>query len=388
MGDPARQTLDVPRIDKGLDDVYVKETSICFVDGQRGRLLYRGYDIRDLAERSTFEETAFLILHGHLPNRAELDQMTVDLAKARRLSPNLVSMIRRMPRSAAPADVLRTSVSLLGSLDSAAEEDRSKDTNLRKARRLVGGLASIVAAYHRLRQGLRPVPSDPKRPHAEDFLRMVHGKPPPDAHARFMDATMLIYADHSMNASTFAATVAASTLPDLYSTIVAAISTLKGPLHGGAIEAAFETVQSIAKPEAAEESVMRTLARRGKIFGFGHRVYKTYDPRAILLRDFAQTLSEEAGDARLFRIAERLQETVVRELEAKRVYPNVDFYSGLVFHFLGLPTDLSTSVFAIARSVGWIAHVLEYWEDNRILRPLDYYVGPKDLTYVPLSERR
>ncbi len=386
MGDAARPSLDVPRIDKGLDDVFVKETSICFVDGEQGRLQYRGYDIRDLAERSSYEETAFLLLHGSLPNRGEVERIRADLGAARVLPHPLLQDLRRMPRDAPPMDVLRTMVSLMSAFDP-ERDDASRDANLRRSVRLLGGLASLIAAYHRLRSGQRIVRPDPRRGHAEDFLRMVTGGRPTKRHARIMDVAMVLYADHSMNASTFAATVAASTLSDLYSAIVAAIATLKGPLHGGAIEASYNTIREIGRPEAAEEHVMGILRSGGKVFGFGHRVYKTYDPRALLFREVVRELSEEARKPELFQVAEAIQETVVRELRAKRVYPNVDFYSGLVLYFLGFPADLSTPFFAAARAVGWAAHVLEYWQDNRILRPLDFYVGPKDVPYVPIDER-
>jgi len=202
-----------------------------------------------------------------------------------------------------------------------------------------------------------------------------------------MDVAMILYADHAMNASTFAATVAASTLADLYSTIVAAISTLKGPLHGGAIEASLNTIERIGRPEAAEEFVLNTLRNKEKVFGFGHRVYKTYDPRALILKDYAHRLAEMSGDDTYYRIATIIEDTVVRALASKHIYPNVDFYSGLVFHDLGIPTDLFTPVFAVARIAGWTAQVIEYWEDNRLLRPLDWYAGPKDLVYVPIDER-
>src|SRR3989454_479293 len=259
MVSPLKADLAGPRIDKGLDDVYVKETSICFIDGQRGRLLYRGYDIRDLAAHSSFEETVFLLLEGH---------------------------------------------------------------------RLV-----------------RP---DPKLGHAEDFLRMMTGRRPDSVHAQMMDVAMILYADHAMNASTFAATVAASTLADLYSTIVAAISTLKGPLHGGAIEASLNTIERIGRPETAEEFVLNTLRNKEKVFGFGHRVYKTYDPRALIMKDYARKLAEMQGDDTYFRIAATIEDTVVRELASKHVFPNVDFYSGLVFHGLGIPTDLFTPLIVLS----------------------------------------
>src|SRR5213083_99003 len=294
--------LSTPKIDRGLDDIYVKETSICFIDGQRGRLVYRGYDIRELAEYSTFEETVF-------------------------------------------------------------------------------------ATYERIRKGQRVLRPDPRLGHAEDFLRMITGKRPDPARARMMDVALVLYADHGMNASTFGATVAASFLADFYSTVVGAIATLKGPLHGGAIEAALNMIETIGKPDLAENFVLNTLRNKEKVYGFGHRVYKTYDPSALIMKDYARKLAQMQGDDTYFRIAATIEDTVVRELASKRVFPNVDFYSGLVFHGLGIPTDLFTPVFALSRISGWTAHVIEYWEDNRLLRPLDWYVGPRDLAYVPLDER-
>ncbi|HEX9339639.1 MAG TPA: citrate synthase/methylcitrate synthase [Thermoplasmata archaeon] len=386
MGSPVKTDLAGPRIDKGLDDVYVKESSICFVDGQRGRLLYRGYDIRDLAAGSTYEETVFLLLEGHLPNREELERAKAELAAGRTLQPSVVRLLRSMPEHANPMDVLRTAVSYLYSFDP-DRDDTTRAANLRKARRLVAQLGTIVAAYERMRKGQRILRPNPKLGHAEDFLRMMTGKRPDAARARIMDVAMILYADHAMNASTFAATVAASTKADLYSTIVAALSALKGPLHGGAIEASLRGMETAGTPERAEEYVLTTLANHQVVYGFGHRVYKTYDPRAIVQKEFARQLAEKTGDDRLYRVATAIEETVVREIGSKGIYPNVDYYSGLVFQGLGIPTDLFTPVFAVARIAGWTAQVMEYWEDNRLLRPLDWYVGPKDLVYTPIDER-
>jgi len=378
--------LSTPKIDRGLDDIYVKETSICFIDGQRGRLVYRGYDIRELAEYSTFEETVFLLLQGHLPNSAELEKAKADLAASRTLPPSVLKLLRTMPEHAPPMDVLRTAVSYMSGFDP-ERDDSTRAANLRKALRLTAQLATVVATYERIRKGQRVLRPDPRLGHAEDFLRMITGKRPDPARARMMDVALVLYADHGMNASTFGATVAASTLADLYSTVVGAIATLKGPLHGGAIEAALNTIETIGKPDAAENFVMNTLRNKEKVYGFGHRVYKTYDPRALIMKDYARKLAQMQGDDTYFRIAATIEDTVVRELASKRVFPNVDFYSGLVFHGLGIPTDLFTPVFALSRISGWTAHVIEYWEDNRLLRPLDWYVGPRDLAYVPLDER-
>ena len=380
--------LDVakPRIDKGLDDVYVKESSICLVDGERGRLLYRGYDIRDLAKHSSFEETVFILVHGRLPKREELAKAAADLGAARPISKETVALLRKMPKDAPPIDVLRTAVSHMSNFDP-ERDDAGQAANMRKAQRLVARFPTLVAAHHRIRQGKRVLPPDPRLGHAEDFLRMLTGRRPTPLEARVMDVALILHADHSMNASAFAATVAASTLTDLYSAIVAAIATLKGPLHGGANEAALKTMLTVGKPENAEAYVMDTLRNKGKVFGFGHRVYRTYDPRALILRDCARELSEVRGEQELFRVAEIIQETVVRELRAKAVYANVDFYSGLAYHLLGLPPDLYTPIFAVSRVVGWTAHAMEYWQDNRLVRPLDYYVGPTDAVYVPMDER-
>lgn len=378
--------LETPRIDHGLDDVYVKETKICFIDGERGRLLYRGYDIRELAEHSTFEETVFLLLHGRLPNRTELDRTKADLAASRTLPPSVLKLLRSMPEHAPPMDVLRTTVSHLSGFDP-ERDDSTRAANLRKAIRLVAQLATIVAAYERVRKGQRVLRPDPKLGHAEDFLRMTTGKRPSSEHARMMDVALILYADHAINASTFAAIVAASTLADLHSTVVSAIAALKGPLHGGAIEAALTTIEEIGKAEAAEGYVMNVLRNKEKVYGFGHRVYKTYDPRALILKEYARRLAALQGDDTYFRIATTIEDTVVRELASKRIFPNVDFYSGLVFHGLGIPTDLFTPLFAVSRVSGWTAQVMEYWEDNRLLRPLDWYVGRRDLEYLPLDER-
>ncbi len=375
-----------PKIQKGLDDVYVKESSICLVDGIKGRLLYRGWDIRDLAEHSSYEETVYILIHGRLPSKEELAETRRALGESRSISAETVKLLRCMPEDAPPIDVLRTAVSYPSNFDK-ERDDPTRAANMRKAQRLIGKMPTLVAAAHRIRQGKRVIPPDPDLGIAEDFLRMMTGKKPEPLATKVLDVALILHADHSMNASAFAATVAASTLADLYSTIVAAIATLKGPLHGGANEAALKTMLTIGKPENAESYVLNTLRNHGKVFGFGHRVYKTWDPRAIILRGYAQKLSELRGEQDLFHVAEIMQDTIVKELAAKHIYPNVDFYSGLTYHLLGIPPDLFTPIFAISRVSGWTAHVIEYWEDNRIVRPLDYYVGPTDNVYVPIEQR-
>ncbi len=382
-----RTTVEAkPKIDKGLDDVYVKETSICLVDGVRGRLVYRGWDIRDLAEHSSFEETVYILIHGRLPTKEQLAETREALGENRAIGPEVVKLLRCMPPDAPPIDVLRTAVSYISNFDK-ERDDPTRAANMRKAQRLIGKFPTLVATAQRVRQGRRPMAPDPSLGIAEDFLRMLTGKKPDRLSAKVLDVALILHADHSMNASAFAATVAASTLADLYSTIVAAIATLKGPLHGGANEAALKTMLAIGKPENAESFVLNTLRNHGKVFGFGHRVYKTWDPRAQILREYARQLSELRGPQDLFRVAEIVQDTVVKELSGKHIYPNVDFYSGLTYHLLGIPTDLFTPIFAVSRIAGWTAHVIEYWEDNRLVRPLDYYVGPTDNVYVPIEQR-
>src|SRR2546427_4217866 len=375
-----------PRIDKGLDDVYVKETTICMVDGVRGRLLYRGYDIQDLARFSTFEETAFLLWHRHLPNRTELPAFTAELAANRTIPKEIVSLLKGLPKGTAPIDALRTAVSALGALDPELN-DPSREANLRKSLRIAAKVPTIVGAFHRIRSGQRIVKPNAKYPTATDYLRMITGLKPDKRTARIMDIALILHADHSINAGTFAATVAASTLPDLYSCVVAAIATLKGPLHGGANETAIRALLAIETPETAEEYVLKTLAAGEKVFGFGHRVYKTWDPRALILQDVAKKLSAATGNEKLFAVAKALEETVVREGGPKGIYPNVDYWAGIVYYMLGLAPDLFPATFAVARITGWVAHVLESRKDNRIMRPLDWYVGPKEVVYVPIDQR-
>ncbi len=375
-----------PKIDKGLDDVYVMESRICFVDGQKGRLLYYGYDIRDLADHSTFEETAYLLWRGRLPNREQLAAFASELAANRPIPKGIVSLLKGLPKETAPIDALRTAVSALAGYDPELS-DRSREANLRKGLRIAAKIPTIVGAFHRIRNGQRVVKPNPRYTTATDFLRMLSGKKPDKRTARIMDVALILHADHSMNAGTFAATVAASTLPDLYSCVVAAIATLKGPLHGGANETAIRALLAIETPEKAEEYVLKTLAAGQKVFGFGHRVYKTWDPRALILQDIAKKLSARTGNEKLFAVAKAVEETMVREVGTKGIYPNVDYWAGIVYYMLGLAPDLFPATFAVARITGWVAHVLEYWEDNRIMRPLDWYVGPKEALYVPIDQR-
>ena len=375
-----------PRIDKGLDDIFVKETRICFVDGKTGRLLYAGYDIRDLADHSTFEETTYLLWHGRLPSRGQLTAFSAELAAHREVPAELVALLKKLPKTMAPIDALRTAVSALSAYDPELNAT-SREANVRKGIRLVAKMPTLVAAFHRIRNGQRVVRPNPKYRAATDYLRMLMGRKPDKVTSRILDAALVLHADHSMNAGTFAATVAASTLADLYSCVAAAIATLKGPLHGGANEQTMKALLEIGSPDHADEYVARTLASGDRVFGFGHRVYKTWDPRSLILAEYAKKLSERKGDMALYGVAKAVEEAVVRRLGDKGIYPNVDYYAGVVYHLLGLPPDLFPTTFAVSRISGWVAHVLEYWEDNRIIRPLDWYVGPREAVYVPIDRR-
>ena len=379
-------TEQQPEVVLGLEDVYVKESRICLVDGEKGRLLYVGYDIRDLAEHSSFEETSFLLWNQRLPRQEELLTFRRVFAEARAVPEEVMDLLRKLPRGTLPIDALRSAVSVLASYDPEVA-DASRDANLRKALRITAKVATLVAAYHRIQQGKRPLPPDPERSHAEDFLRMLTGKEPDPLDAKTMDVALILHADHSLAASTFAATVAASTLADLYSAIVAAIATLKGPLHGGANEQALRTLLKIGSPANANPFVEKALAQKEKVPGFGHRVYKNFDPRALILQEYSRKLAERSGDMTLYDTALAVQESMLRALAARRVYPNVDFYSGVTFYLLGLPPEVFTPIFTAARVPGWTAHCLEYWQTNRIIRPLDLYVGPTEATYVPIDRR-
>ncbi len=378
---------------KGLEDVYVKESKICLVDGVKGRLVYVGYDIRDLVEHSSFEETCFLLWNFRLPRQDELTPFRRGLGEERRVPKDVLALLKRLPKNTLPIDALRTAVSDLATYDPELN-DGSRDANLRKARRLTAKTATLVAAFHRIRQGKRPVEPDPNRGHAEDYMRMLTGKEPDPFDMQVMDDALIMHMDHSLNASTFGATVAASTLADLYSTVVAGIATLKGPLHGGANEQAVKILQKIGSPASAEAFVEKVLAMKedlgvgaGKMPGFGHRVYKNFDPRALILKEYARRLAERSGDMTMYETALAVEAVMLRELQGKKIYPNVDFYSGVCYHLMGLPLDVFTPTFAVARVAGWTAHVIEYWQTNKILRPLDLYVGPTDETYVPIERR-
>jgi citrate synthase len=371
-------------VSEGLEGVVVSDSRICFVDGLEGRLLYWGYDIHDLADHATFEEVAYLLWHGELPTRAQLDQLNRDLVQARTLPEPVQKLMREFPRDAAPMDVLRTAVSALGLYDPDAR-DTSREANVRKSIRLTAQLGTVVAATGRLRAGKPPISSDPSLGHAADFLFMLWGKPADPESVRAVDIALVLHADHELNASTFSARVTAATLADMHSAITSAVGTLKGPLHGGANENVMKMLLEIDAPGNAVPAVAAMLAAKKKIAGFGHRVYKTEDPRATHLRQMSETLGRRHGQPQWFTMSREIEQYMLRE---KHIYANVDFYSASVYYALGIPIELFTPVFAVSRISGWTAHVLEQYADNRLIRPRAEYVGPRRRAFVPIDQRR
>jgi citrate synthase len=370
---------------EGLEDVVVSTSEICFIDGREGRLLYRGYDVDELVQQSTFEEVVFLLWHGALPSRKELETHTKALAATanRKLPPKLVTMLRQLPRKTSPMEVLRTGVSALSAFDPDAD-DNSREATVRKALRVTAQMPTLVAAWERLRRGKAPVAPNPKLNLAANFLYMIHGKTPTPLAAKTFDVALILHADHEFNASTFAARVTAATLSDMHSAVVSGIGALKGPLHGGANEQVMRVVEQIKTPERAEAWIRKALADKARIMGFGHRVYRVEDPRAKHLRRLASELGQQIGNMAFVRILDTVARVVT---EVKKIYPNVDLYSGAAYAAMGLPTDQFTPIFAMSRVAGWSAHVLEQHAHNRLIRPRAEYTGPGRQSYVPLEKR-
>jgi citrate synthase len=358
---------------RGLEGVVAATTRLCDLDGARGRLAYQGYDIDDLAGHVRFEEVVWLLWHGELPRAAELDVLGGELVAAATLPPTVVKALKVLPRTMHPMRVLQSGIALLGGLDPDAD-DGSPEANARKATRLVAQTASLTAAFHRIRQGRRPLPPRPGLSHAANFLYMLAGRKPRAVQIRAFDAALVLYAEHELNASTFTARVVASTLADMHSAVSAALGALKGPLHGGAGEAVMRTLEEIGAPDQADAFTRTALAEKRRLMGFGHRVYKAGDPRARILRTLAAKACQQSGQGIWFDIAVKLHEAVSRE---KGLLPNVDFYSAPLFAALGIPVDLFVPVVAVSRIAGWTAHLLEQSADNRLIRPRAEYVGPE-----------
>ena len=367
----------------GLEGVVVARSRLCSIDGQNGVLIYGGYDVGDLAEHSSYEEVCFLTLQGRLPTAEELDEFVSDLASHRELSEETASVVDMLATHAAPMEMLRTAVSS-DSFDDPDKDSNEHDANFRKATRLIAKMPTMVARYARRRDGLDPIEPDAGLGHAANFLWMLSGERPSEAAEKTFDVALILHADHEMNASTFTARVIASTLSDMHSAITGAIGALKGPLHGGANEQVMKLLESIPDGTSVEDDIRGRLERRERIMGFGHRVYKTWDPRAVILKRFSRRLAQESGEPRWFDLSERIEQTVVSE---KGLYPNVDFYSASTYHYLGIETGLFTPIFAMSRVVGWAAHVIEQHTDNRLIRPSSEYVGPAPRAYEPIERR-
>jgi len=370
---------------KGLEGIVAANSGICFIDGEAGVLAYRGIDIHELAESSTFEETTYLLWNGILPNQLALREFHSQLALARSLDQRIVDMLRTFPATATPMEVLRTAVSALSFYD-ADEKDNSHDANVRKSYNLTAQIAMIVAIYDRLRKGKEIVPPDRSLSHAANFLWMLNGEVPSETATRTLDIALILHADHELNASTFAARVIAATLADIHSAVTGAIGALKGPLHGGANEGVMRLLYAIDKAGADPvEYVKNMLAAKQKISGFGHRVYKTEDPRATHLRRMSEQLGRDAGVPKWFQMSRAIELYIKAD---KKLNANVDFYSASTYATLGIDIDLYTPIFALSRIAGWAAHVIEQLDDNRLIRPRAEYIGPiYPSPYVPMEDR-
>ena len=372
-------------VGKGLAGVVAANSGICWIDGDAGVLAYRGIDIHELVEKSTFEECSYLLWFGRLPRRAELEDFSKQLAEARRLDPKVIDLLRSFPPSATPMEVLRTAVSALSFYD-ADERDNEHDANVRKSFRLTSQIAMLVTAYDRLRKGKAVVVPDPSLSHAANFLWMLNGEKPSATATKTFDVALILHADHELNASTFAARVIAATLSDIHSAITGAIGALKGPLHGGANEAVMRMLFAIDKEGTDPvDYVAGLLAQKKKISGFGHRVYHTEDPRATHLRKMSEELGESSGNAKWFKMSRAIEKYILAE---KKLNANVDFYSASTYTMLGIDLDLFTPIFAVSRISGWAAHVIEQLDDNRLIRPRAEYIGPEyPVNYTPVEKR-
>jgi citrate synthase len=385
LGAKEKAIMATAAVVKGLEGVVAANSGICWIDGYAGVLAYRGIDIHELADHSSFEETTFLLWHGHLPSHSELAEFSAKLAAARRVPPQIYEMVRAFPKTGTPMEGLRTAVSALSFYDP-AEGAVDHDSNVRKAFALTAQLPMLVAAFDRIRKGKNIVEPDPSLSHAGNFLWMLHGTKPIPAATKTFDIALILHADHELNASTFAARVIAGTMADMHSAITGAIGALKGPLHGGANEEVMKMLFEIAKAGGDPvEYVKSLLAQKKKVFGFGHRVYRTEDPRATHLRRMSEQLSRDSGNTKWYEMSRRIEDYVKNE---KKLNANVDFYSASTYTTLGIDLDLFTPIFAVSRVAGWAAHVIEQLDDNRLIRPRAEYTGPEyPVKYVPIEQR-
>lgn len=371
---------------KGLEGVVAAETALSFIDGERGILEYNGIAINDLAKDSTFEEVSFLMLNARLPRKPEFDAFVSDFHSSYAVSDHTIALLRNMPTTAQPMHMLRTMISALAMEDPEPNSIDIPEVRV-KATRILAKAPTIVAAFDRLRRGLDIIAPDPTLSFAANFLYMLNGAKPTPTMERAFDACMILHADHGLNASTFTCRVITSTLSDIYSAITGAIGALRGPLHGGANEGVMHMLNEIGSPGEAEQFVMNKLAAKDRIMGFGHRVYKSYDPRATYLKTLAEQLANDTGNSDLYAKSSAIEKTMEREVASKGIYPNVDFYSATTYHSIGLKLDLFTPMFALSRISGWAGHALEQLDGNRLIRPSADYNGPHNKPYVPIEQR-
>lgn len=368
---------------EGLEDIVAAHSHICDLDGKLGKLTYFGVDIHDLANYATFEETAYLLWHGALPTKSQLTEVKKQLQDARALPQPVSDFMSKLPKTSTPMDVLRTTVSALAMFDS-SPDDKSPEANRRRAIQLTAVMPTIVAAWEQLRNGKKPVEPLADQDHATNFLYMLKGTMPDPAVAKMLDIVLTLHADHELNASTFAARVTAGTLAGMYAAITSAIGALSGPLHGGANEQVMRMLLRIGDVSKTESYLAGALERKERIMGFGHRVYRTEDPRATHLRKMSEDLSHRTGESRWYEMSRRIEAYIN---EHKGLYANVDFYSASVYYMMGIPIDLDTPIFACSRITGWTSHVLEQYDNNRLIRPRAEYIGPKNVKFVSLDQR-
>ncbi len=373
----------MPTTTDGLEDIVAAHSHICDLDGKLGKLTYFGVDIHDLADHASFEETAYLLWHGTLPTQSQLAEVKAQLLAARALPGPISEFMHTLPKTSTPMDVLRTTVSALAMFDP-EPDDKSPAANRRRAIQLTAVIPTIVGYWERLRNNLDPVAPLPDNTHATNFLYMLKGEMPDPTVAKMLDMVLILHADHELNASTFAARVTAGTLAGMYAAITSAIGALSGPLHGGANEQVMRMLLRIGDVSNTETYLQAALERKDRIMGFGHRVYKTDDPRATHLRKMSEELGQRTGDSRWYEMSRRIEAYIK---EHKGLYANVDFFSASVYYMMGIPIDLDTPMFACSRITGWTSHILEQYDNNRLIRPRAEYIGPKNVHFVPIGQR-
>jgi citrate synthase len=376
----------VSEIARGLEGINVTATKLCRIDGQKGELVYAGYDIYELAEKSTFEEVCFLLWNNRLPTRDEFVELDARLKAQRKIDPVVLGIIRELWPHIRPMRTLEIAVEIIGGIDPNSS-DLTLPTLRRTAERLTAKMATVIAAYDRLRNGKEPIEPRQDLNHAANFLYMLTGEEPSDLYKKVFDVALILHAEHEMNASTFSAMVTGSTMSDMYSATASAIGTLKGPLHGGANEAVFHTVDAIKEEQNVPNYIEALLARGERVMGIGHRIYKTTDPRAVILEKLGHEVAATSRDRWYFDLSLKLRDYLARKLEGRPLYPNVDFFSASVYKMLGIPSDLYTPIFAMARIAGWTAHLLEQYADNRLVRPNALYQGEENRSYVEMMSR-